>query len=57
MRVQELNRDDRLLNLDEGLDPDAASDVASAIATKRVMEQYGVKQPLVFDRFVIKQVC
>jgi hypothetical protein len=45
------------LNLDEGLDPVAARDVATAIATKRVMEQYGVKQPLVFDRFVIKQVC
>jgi hypothetical protein len=36
--------------------PVAARDVATAIATKRAMEQYGVKHPLVSGRFV-NQVC
>jgi hypothetical protein len=50
--VKELIKENRLLNLDEGLDPAAARDVATAVATKRVMEQYGVKHPLVFHRSI-----
>jgi predicted helicase len=50
--VEELIKENRLLNLDEGLDPVAARDVATAVATKRVMEQYRVKHPLVFQRSI-----
>jgi superfamily II DNA or RNA helicase len=49
-KVEELIKHNRLLNLDEGLDPVAARDVATAVATKRVMEQYCVKHPLVFHQ-------
>jgi hypothetical protein len=41
-----------LLNLDEGLDPAAERDVATAVATKRVMEKEGVKHPLEFARSI-----
>ena len=44
--------DNRLLKVDEGLDPVAAGDVATAVATKRVMEKEGVKHPLVFARSI-----
>jgi hypothetical protein len=50
--IEELIKGNRLLNLDEGLDPVAARDVATAVSTKRVMEHYGVKHPLVFHRSI-----
>jgi predicted helicase len=50
--VEALIKKNRLLNLDEGLDPVAARDVATAVATKRVMEEEGVKRPLVFARSI-----
>jgi hypothetical protein len=51
-RIKQLINDNRLLNLDEALDPAAARDVASGVLTKRVMEKYGINHPLVFARSI-----
>jgi len=51
--IEELIKGNKLLSLDAGLDPVAARDVATAVVTKRAMEQYGIKHPLVFNRSII----
>jgi predicted helicase len=50
--IEQLIKENKLLNLDEGLDPVAAIDVATAVATKRVIEQKSIKHPLVFNRSI-----
>ena len=51
--VEELVRSNRLLNLGRtGQEAVDARDVASAVAVKQVMKEYGVKHPLVFARSI-----
>jgi superfamily II DNA or RNA helicase len=50
--VEELIKANRLLNAGPGQEAVDARDVAAAVAVKRVMEEYGVRHPLVFARSI-----
>ena len=50
--VEELVKANRLLNAGPGQEAVDARDVAAAVAVKRVMEEYGVRHPLVFARSI-----
>jgi superfamily II DNA or RNA helicase len=50
--IEQLINENKLLTVDPALDPVAARDVATAVATKRVIERYGVKHALVFNRSI-----
>jgi superfamily II DNA or RNA helicase len=50
--VEELIKANRLLNAGPGQEAVDARDVAAAVAVKRVIEEYGVRHPLVFARSI-----
>ena len=50
--VEELIKANRLLNAGPGQEAVDARDVAAAVAVKRVMEEYGIRHPLVFARSI-----
>ena len=50
--VEELIKANRLLNAGPGQEAVAARDAAAAVAVKRVMEEYGIRHPLVFARSI-----